>query len=145
MTTPPVAQPWSASSPGPVGRTRHPTNSARNRSGSNSIPTPAPPAAPQATNTTRNTTTTRPASPATGPLDAVEPEPRWTVERVERRSPWPLLTALGLTVIVGPATAWLLLSASLTPFQRLAVAAGVPITLGLLTVASTHLDRSTSR
>ncbi len=66
-----------------------------------------------------------------------------TVTHSPTRSPWPLATALVMATVVGPSTAWLLLYAPLTPLQRLATAAGIPLGLGLVGAATTLLGRRT--
>ncbi len=80
------------------------------------------------------TTTQHPTPPEQEPV---------TVTHGPTRSPWPLIAAITLTAIVGPGTAWLLLYAPLTPLQRLATAAGIPLLLALAAAATTHLDRPT--
>ncbi len=83
------------------------------------------------------TTTQRPT-----PTPPAEHEPV-TVTHSRTHSPWPLAAAVALACVIGPGTAWLLLYAPLTPLQRLATAAGIPLLLALAAVATTHLDRPT--
>ncbi len=64
-----------------------------------------------------------------------------TVTHGPTRSPWPLAAAVVVATVVGPGTAWLLLYAPLTPLQRLATTAGIPVGLALVAAATTLLGR----
>lgn len=80
-------------------------------------------------------TTTHRRPPKMQPQRPTAPEPI-TVERITNRPFWPIAGALMLAAIVGPAVAWLLLFAALSPSERIGVAAGVPVALGLLGAAA---------